>query len=744
MLFAGFAFHKNDKTMATKQQLMFLSFLTINHRLYLYVTNSVFTLTGITKYSMKHQQLLFFLMCYLLPFMMQQAKGQVCSPSGNLIVFSNYDGGVLNLNIDADIPDLRIGICTYEPVQVNITGAFTGNITQVMYAGFNSTQNNNNCGIGNFPTSISGVPPADYSILTIPAVTLNNPNGYNFGIICAYSCNTAVEQGGCNTIDQVLDFFDNNLGGSLYALHVQYCCWLNSNTYSIAALAGSCCSNATGTAALAYTGLPYCTGITAPQLPTITGSLGGSFSALPAGLSINAATGAITPAGSIPGNYTVTYSVPGCPGFSTTTSVQITNAVSVSIAYEPNVVCTDTPDMLPTITGNTGGVFEVLPQGLSIDPVSGLISPQNSLPGNYVVSYTSPLPCPATATTTVTILALPVSGFAYAQSTYCAGAGTAQPVLEPNTQLGTFTALPAGLVFADSAGGIVDLAASLPGTYTITHTVESGGCPPSSTQVQVVIQAPAWAAIAYPQPAQYCNNLTQVIDLEITGSTGGTFSAQPDALLINSLTGSINPDAALPGSYEITYTLAATGACPAYSDTAGVVILPAPQVQITASAQTTTPGESVTLTATGADTFNWDNGQTGNSIAVFPTETTNYCVTGNNISTGCANDTCITITVASQPAPDCVPPIIPNAFSPNNDGKNDILGITTNCVLQNFELAIFNRWGQRVFYAVNPAESWNGFFNGVACELGTYVYYLTYKVAGEETQKTSGSVLLVW
>ncbi|HRI27278.1 MAG TPA: gliding motility-associated C-terminal domain-containing protein [Chitinophagales bacterium] len=693
---------------------------------------------------MKHQLLFFFACCCLLPFMVQQASGQVCSPSGNLIVFSNYDGGILNLNIDADIPDLRIGICTYEPVQVNISGAFAGNITQVMYAGYNSTQNNNNCGIGNFPTSISGVPPADYSILTIPAVTLNNPNGYNFGIICAYSCNTGVEQGGCNTIDQVLNFFDNNLGGSLYALHVQYCCWLNSNTYSVAALAGSCCSNATGTADVTYTGLPYCTGIATPQLPTITGSLSGSFSALPAGLNLNATTGAITPAGSIPGNYTVTYSVPGCPGFTTTTAVQITAAVPVSISYEPNVACTDAANLLPTITGNTGGVFEASPQGLSIDPVSGLINPPGSLPGNYVVSYTSPLPCPATATVNVAILAVPVSGFAYAQSVYCAGNGIAQPVLEPNAQLGAFAALPTGLVFADSTTGAIDLAASLPGIYTVTHTVESGGCQSSVTQVQVTIQAPNWAAITYPQPAQYCNNLTQLIEVAIEGSIGGSFLVQPDGLWLNNFTGSINPDAALPGSYEVTYTLAAAGACPAYSATAAVVILPAPQVQITASAQTITPGETVTLTATGADVFSWNSGQTTNSIAILPTETTNYCVTGANTTTGCEHTACITITVATQPVPDCVPPIAPNAFSPNNDGINDKWGVTTNCLLQNFELAIFNRWGQRVFYATNPTERWDGSYSGVACELGAYVYYLTYKVAGGKLQKTSGSVLLVW
>jgi hypothetical protein len=81
-----------------------------------------------------------------------------CVNNGNLMLYSNYDGGIININVDVNIPNLKIGICTYEPVQVTISGIFAGNVTQVLYAGFNSTQNNNNCNQGNFITSITGVP----------------------------------------------------------------------------------------------------------------------------------------------------------------------------------------------------------------------------------------------------------------------------------------------------------------------------------------------------------------------------------------------------------------------------------------------------------------------------------------------------------------------------------------------------------------------------------------------------------
>ena len=144
--------------------------------------------------------------------------------------------------MDVNIPNLKIGVCSYEPVQVTISGSFSSNVTQVIYAGFNSTQNNNNCGIGNFPTSIVGVPTSNQSILTIPPVTSTNANGYNFGIICASSCNINAYQGGCNTIDQIVNYFTSNLGGTLNSLNVQYDCWVNSTNYAVSAISGTCCT----------------------------------------------------------------------------------------------------------------------------------------------------------------------------------------------------------------------------------------------------------------------------------------------------------------------------------------------------------------------------------------------------------------------------------------------------------------------------------------------------------------------
>jgi gliding motility-associated-like protein len=171
----------------------------------------------------------------------------ICNQDGNVVIYSNYDGGTLNINCDQNIPNLKIGICTYEPVIVNINGPFVGNITEVLYAGFNSNQNNNNCGLGNFTTSISGVNPSLVQILTAPpleyAPTHQNGQAFTSSLIVGVSgqCDTIYYAGGGNTPDEVVAYFLNAFNGDLRFHHTQYNCWL-TEIYDLSD-GGTCCTN---------------------------------------------------------------------------------------------------------------------------------------------------------------------------------------------------------------------------------------------------------------------------------------------------------------------------------------------------------------------------------------------------------------------------------------------------------------------------------------------------------------------
>lgn len=159
---------------------------------------------------------------------------QFCNSNGNLIIYSNYDGGTLTINVDQNIPNLKIGIISYEAVSVTFTGPYVGNITAVEWAGYNA--NNGHC-VPNVPTTvISGVSSSIVTQSVLPSSTYSDPNG-NAWIVCAYGCG-AGNQGGCNTAIQIADYFLNTLGGSLYYHYLQYGCW---NTTLNVSSGGNCC-----------------------------------------------------------------------------------------------------------------------------------------------------------------------------------------------------------------------------------------------------------------------------------------------------------------------------------------------------------------------------------------------------------------------------------------------------------------------------------------------------------------------
>jgi uncharacterized membrane protein len=170
---------------------------------------------------------------------------QFCSGTGNVIVYSNYDGGVLNISVDQNIPNLKIGICSYEAVTINISGPFAGNVTGVHYAGFDSY--NTHCDLDIAATTISGVSTSITEILFAPTATVTDPVGYG-SIICGYGCDPDW-QGGCNTAVQIAQYFVDYFNGELRSYFTQYGCWLASS-YAISA-GGTCCPGTEMTAPVA-------------------------------------------------------------------------------------------------------------------------------------------------------------------------------------------------------------------------------------------------------------------------------------------------------------------------------------------------------------------------------------------------------------------------------------------------------------------------------------------------------------
>lgn len=165
------------------------------------------------------------------------AGAQICNQNGNIVIFSNYDGGTLNINVDVNIPNLKIGVVSYEAVAVTISGPYVNNITGIEYAGYNNSPNTN-CSPTIATTSFTGGPGGvTPNIAFAPSVSYQDPNGYT-SIICGYSCGSGV-QGGCNTAVQIYDYFENLFSGTVYTHEIQYGCWSGTQNISDG---GNCCA----------------------------------------------------------------------------------------------------------------------------------------------------------------------------------------------------------------------------------------------------------------------------------------------------------------------------------------------------------------------------------------------------------------------------------------------------------------------------------------------------------------------
>ena len=285
-------------------------------------------------------------------------------------------------------------------------------------------------------------------------------------------------------------------------------------------------------ASINYTGSPWCATITSPQPVVQTGISGGSYSASPAGLSINTSTGAITPSSSAAGTYTVTYTTgsSGCGAISTAI-VTITAPPTATIIYANSPYCkTVTTAQSVTQTGVTGGAYTASPIGLSINASSGVITPSSSGVGAYTVSYTLAASggCAAVTTTaSVTILAAPTIDIDPIACDYVYQvAGTTSSIG------GVWSSSDTLIYFSDSFANNPQISTEYAGIYPVTFT--DNACNVTLT-----------ANIEFP-PYIY----TQVLDTNIC--LGSSFELSP--LILNTPIDTLHSEWTLQANYTPSTT----------------------------------------------------------------------------------------------------------------------------------------------------------------------------------------------
>lgn len=101
----------------------------------------------------------------------------------------------------------------------------------------------------------------------------------------------------------------------------------------------------------------------------------------------------------------------------------------------------------------------------------------------------------------------------------------------------------------------------------------------------------------------------------------------------------------------------------------------------------------------------------------IPTATTTYRVMVTT-NAGCTASAGATISVFKNPA-------LPNAFTPNRDGRNEVFKIPGGISFMLKDFSIYDRWGNKVFSTTDINKGWDGTYKGHDAGIGTYVYVIS-------------------
>ncbi|MDP4212376.1 MAG: gliding motility-associated C-terminal domain-containing protein, partial [Bacteroidota bacterium] len=87
--------------------------------------------------------------------------------------------------------------------------------------------------------------------------------------------------------------------------------------------------------------------------------------------------------------------------------------------------------------------------------------------------------------------------------------------------------------------------------------------------------------------------------------------------------------------------------------------------------------------------------------------------------------------------------MMPDVFSPNHDGRNELFRVPHPELVQQMQLEVFNRWGQKVFETSDPYQGWNGTAGGTEQPAGTYIWMMNCTDLLGKKQQLSGSLVLI-
>lgn len=412
----------------------------------------------------------------------------------------------------------------------------------------------------------------------------------------------------------------------------------------------------------------------------------------------------------------------------TSSAIQITAdpMPDVTISYDQSPYC-GSGTATVTLKGHTGGTYSSS-SGLSINAATGEVNLSASIPGSYTVNYTfTSGACTGTATTNIDVgdpllvitNPLPVCGSPTADIT--------NPAITAGSTSGLayhYFTDPAGTIALDNPEAV-----AVSGTFYI-RGISEGGCSTAITPVVVVLNDQP--VITADGTVVACKGLPVTLRASSPGNeitwqnigTGDSIVVQP--------TGSAIYKAIAVNEAGCTDTVVVNVQVREFS----VSLKANPSPMLVGAPATLTTSANATYEVIGWKPDIYFSNQTANTQSLVINDTTSTYYVIARSADGCVD------TASVKTAVDNIDFFIPNAFTPNNDGKNDIFKIYGSSVT-GAEIKIFNQWGAMIYETKDNQKGWDGTHKNNPQPVGVYVYVVKVRLSNEDTFIKKGTLRLI-
>jgi gliding motility-associated-like protein len=452
-----------------------------------------------------------------------------------------------------------------------------------------------------------------------------------------------------------------------------------------------------------------------------------------------------------PGNYTCTVTdLAGCTT-SFNGTIALNNNATITATATPASICAGGSTQLG-INAGAGVLTDFTWTPGNLTGSSQTVSPAATT--TYIVSGTNALGCSAASQITVQVQTKPAPPVVNPVSV-CSGTTAVLAVNAPSPALtyNWFAAATGGTAL--QAGNSYTLTAvTAPATYYV-EAVSSAGCI-SDTRATANLTVNPIPPDAQLSNVSVCPGADVTLQVQNVNTATVTYRWYP------------TPTGGAPVATGYSFSLVGVSAPSTWYvegfSTAGCISAARPSIQVTLIPRLAAPVVTVTAISFSSLTFSWPavTGATGYQISTNGGSTFSAPSSGaaglSHTIDGLPGNTTVAILVRAIGAKICETSLpggpvsgttlstreifVPNAFTPNNDGKNDILKVFGNYI-STIDLRIFNQWGQLIFQTTDPTQGWDGKHKGKLQPVGVYAYILKVVRQDGTVVNKKGSINLI-